>query len=229
MISAQDIIHDLIITVPTFIWILFVIRWLSRWVYDLALENGYPDHSATYFGRKVIHIFAAGLMTLSIPLFYKEPLVPFISGIALAFYTFYFRWKKNLQDWYQVKENFNEVNFCIMWSFSILLGWFIDKSFWLGVIPALFISFGDGITGIVRNLRYRKRSKSWEGSLAMLFVCLAIGGLKMGWAGIVAGLTATLFETWEVMDDNVSIVVFSFSLLLVFKLFAPHLTTPFLI
>jgi len=221
----ENIIHDLIITVPIFLWVLFVTQYLSRLIYNLAVKNGYPEDSATYFGRKFIHIFASGLIAISLPFLFREPFLPFLSALILAVYTYLPHWKKQLYQWFQIKENFNEVNFCLMWGLVILIGWFFDKSFWLGVIPALFLSFGDGVTGIVRNIRYRKRTKAWEGSLAMLIVCILIG-FKMGWAGIIAALFATIFEKLEFIDDNISIPVVSFLILLFFFILYPTLTNP---
>jgi len=220
MIATADIYHDLIITVPLFIWVIVVVKYFSRWVYDLAVKNGYPPESATYFGRKAIHIFASGLIALSLPFLFKEPFLPFLSALILALYTYLPHRKKQLYQWFQAKDNTREVNFCLMWGLVILIGWFIDKTFWLGVIPALFMSFGDGVTGIVRNLKYKKRTKAWEGSLAMFIVCILIG-LKMGWPGIVAALAATLFEKFEFIDDNVSVPAVSFLILLFFKICIP--------
>ena len=225
-IQIQDICHDLIISIPVLIWILFVINYLSRWVYGFAFKKGYPQGSATYFGRKTIHILASGLVTLSLPFLYKEPLVPLMSGIALALYTYLPHRKKQLYNWFQVKENIYEVNFCLMWGLSILFGWMLTESFLLGMIPGLFISFGDGVTGVVRNLKYKRRNKGWEGSLAMLTTCILIGAWKMGWAGIIAGVVATVFEKIEGFDDNVSIVVSSFAVLAIFHFFFPALITP---
>jgi len=179
------------------------------------------------FGRKTIHILAVGVPTLLMPYLLREPLAAFFSGLGFAAYTYYFRRKNKLQNWYQVKENSYEVNFCIMWSFSFLFGWFLDKSFWLGAVPGLFISFGDGVTGIVRNFRYKKRNKSWEGSLAMLIVCIIIGGWKFGWAGIIAAFVATFFEKLEGFDDNISVVVSSLAVLIVFSAFFPNYSTSF--
>ena len=224
--NIQNIFQDLTIIIPLSFWTLFVIKYLSRWTYKFALKKGYPQNSATYFGRKVIHILGAGVTTICVPFLIKEPLIPFLSGLLFALYTYYFRWKKDLQSWFQVKENNNEVNFSIMWSLSLMAGWLIDKSFWLGIIPCLFISFGDGITGIVRNFRYQRRSKAWEGSLAMLLVTVFIGAWKMGWAGVVAAIVATAFERFEGIDDNISIVVSSFIVLTIFHFFFPSLTTP---
>jgi len=216
MITIANVYHDLIVTIPLFVWVLFVVKYFSRWVYDLAVKKGYPPESATYFGRKTIHILASGLVALSLPFLFKEPFLPFLSALILALYTYLPHRKKQLYEWFQAKDNIREVNFCLMWGLVILAGWFFDKTFWLGVIPALFLSFGDGVTGIVRNLKYKKRTKAWEGSLAMLIVCVLIG-LKMGWPGIIAALAATIFERFEFIDDNISVPLISFLILLFFK------------
>jgi len=215
MIATADIYHDLVITVPLFVWVIFVVKYFSRWVYDLAVKKGYPPESATYFGRKTIHIFASGLIALSLPFLFKEPFLPFLSALILAIYTYLPHRKKQLYEWFQAKDNIREVNFCLMWGLVILAGWFIDRTFWLGVIPALFMSFGDGVTGIVRNLKYKRRTKAWEGSLAMLIVCVLIG-LKMGWPGVIAAISATIFEKLEFLDDNISIPAVSFIILTIF-------------
>ena len=227
MITKADIFNDLIITLPFLLWTLFVIKFFSRWVYDLAVEKGYPPGSATYFGRKTIHIFGPGITALFVPFLFKEPFVPFLSALMMALYTYFLHKKDLLSEWFQVKENIHEVNFCLTWGAVILAGWFFDKSFWLGVIPALFMSFGDGVTGIGRNLKYKKRTKAWEGSLAMLLVCILIG-LKMGWAGIIAAFFATFFEKLKFVDDNISIPIVSFLILLFFFHFYPDLTRPFI-
>ena len=216
MITIEAFYHDLVITVPLFIWVIFVVKYFSRWVYDLAVKKGYPPDSATYFGRKTIHIFASGLIALSLPFLFKEPFLPFLSALILAIYTYLPHKKGQLYEWFQKKENIYEVNFCLMWGLVILAGWFFDKTFWLGVIPALFMSFGDGVTGIVRNIKYKKRTKAWEGSLAMFIVCALIAGLKMGLAGIIAALVATIFEKLEFIDDNISVPAISFIVLAIF-------------
>lgn len=214
MITKYAIYHDFVLTIPLFIWVIFVTQFLSKWVYKYAVKKGYPGQSATYFGRKSIHIFASGFVALLLPFFFKEPLIPFLMAILLAIYTFLPHIQNKIFNWFQVKENLHEVNFCLMWGLSVLIGWFFDKSFWLGVIPTLFMSFGDGITGIIRNIKYKKRNKGWEGSLAMLIISLLIGA-KMGLAGIIAAIFATVVEKSDFIDDNVSIPVVSFIVLLI--------------
>jgi len=217
MITKTNILNDLILAIPLLFWVLFVVQFLSRWVCNFAVKRGYSKNSAIYFGRKIIHIFASGVVALLLPFFFKEPIVPFAMALFFAIYTFLPHKKEKLLDWFQVKENLHEVNFCIMWGLVILIGWFFDKSFWLGVIPALFLSFGDGITGIVRNLKYKRRTKAWEGSLAMLISCSLIGGIKFGFVGILAAVLATIFERFKFIDDNISIPIVSFLILLFFS------------
>lgn len=218
MITKADVLNDLIWTIPLLIWMLFVIKYLARWVFNLAVKKGFPSKSATYFGRKIIHIFGSGLITIFIPFFFKEPIIPALTAFLLALYTFLPHKKNKLFGWFQDKENIHEVNFSIMWGVILLVGWLLDNSFWLGVIPLLFLSFGDGITGIVRNLKYKKRTKAWEGSLVMLICCGLTGGLKMGWAGILAAILATLVERIEVIDDNILVPLVSFLTLVFFRL-----------
>jgi len=222
MITKANILSDFYITIPLFIWVFFVIKYLSRWIYNFAVKKGYPPDSATYFGRKIVHLFGAGFVTLSIPFLFREPFLPFLSALILAIYTWFFHKRERVFQWFQIKNDFKVVDFSIMWGLSILIGWFFDKTFWLGVIPALFMSFGDGVSGIVRNLKYKKRSKAWEGSLAMLVCCVIIGGLKIGLIGIIAAILATVVEKAvpadsDILDDNILIPLVSFLILFFFK------------
>ena len=222
MITKANILSDFYITIPLFIWVFFVIKYLSRWIYNFAVKKGYPPDSATYFGRKIVHLFGAGFVTLSIPFLFREPFLPFLSAVILAIYTWLPHKKDKLYPWFQIKNDLKVTNFSIMWGLSILIGWFFDKTFWLGVIPALFMSFGDGVSGIVRNLKYKKRVKAWEGSLAMFVCCALIGGLKMGLGGIIAAILATVIEKVvpvdsNILDDNILIPLVSFLTLIFFK------------
>ena len=85
------------------------------------------------------------------------------------------------------------------------------------------MAWGDGVTGVVRNLIYKKRTQAWEGSLAMLLVCIPVGTL-IGLAGVIAATPATVVERLEGFDDNISIPLVSLAILLpayVFKVNLP--------
>jgi dolichol kinase len=60
---------------------------------------------------------------------------------------------------------------------------------------------------------YKKRTKAWEGSLAMLLVCVPVGAL-MGLAGVLAGVVATAVERVEGIDDNISVPLVSLAVLI---------------
>lgn len=81
------------------------------------------------------------------------------------------------------------------------------------MVPTFFIAWGDGVTGVVRNLKYKKRTKAWEGSLAMLLVCIPIGAL-LGIVEALTGFVATAVERVEWIDDNISVPLVSLGVLI---------------
>jgi dolichol kinase len=129
--------------------------------------------------------------------------------------------------WFQTEDNIYEVSFCIMWGITITLGWIVSEgNFWFGVLPVIFMSIGDALTGIVRNILYKKRTKSWWGNLAMASFSIPIGA-TLGIAGVLAGATASFIEHFESnpIDDNVTVPLTSFIILLLAKFCAPWLLT----
>ena len=114
--------------------------------------------------------------------------------------------------WFQVEENDYEIHFIIMWGVIITLAWLIFHNWWYGVIPVAFMAFGDGVTGIVRNMLYNRRTKSWLGNIAMAAVVIPIGYIALGWIGALAGLLASIVEHFESnpIDDNITVPLVSF-------------------
>jgi hypothetical protein len=104
-----------------------------------------------------------------------------------------------------------------MWGLAIFVLWTLLGDKWIAVIPPAFIAFGDGITGIVRNLAFKERKKHPIGNIYMAGVCIPIGyylgatsnieGLAF-W-GVVAAIIASIFERYEFgpIDDNILITV----------------------
>jgi dolichol kinase len=81
------------------------------------------------------------------------------------------------------------------------------------------MSFGDGMTGIVRNSIYRRRTKSWWGNIAMMGICAPVGYLLLGIAGLAAGVAAYLVEKFEYkwLDDDITVPLVSFLILIAFS------------
>ena len=152
-----------------------------------------------------------------VPIYFKSFILPLTMSLLLAVFLFIsHRTNGQLMYWFQTEDNMYEVSFCIMWGLIITLGWVLsDGDLRVGVLPILFMSIGDAVTGIERNTLYKKRTKSWWGNLAMAIVSVIIGA-AMGLAGILAGVTASLIEHFEFrpIDDNVLISFTSLSILL---------------
>lgn len=224
-ISEEAIVQDIPIVAVLIIWNLFVVLILSKGVYKFALRKGRSDHSSMYFSRKVIHFLAGGLTAALLPYFAHEPLLPAILAFGFALMTYIPHKINKLMYWFQDPENIFEVDFTLVWGITIFLTWYIDKTFWLGVIPVLFMSWGDGITGVIRNLKYNKRTKAWEGTVGMLILDTIIGA-KMGIAGIFAAIVSSFVERVEFLDDNVTVPVLSLIILLLAKIYFAPLTIP---
>lgn len=120
-----------------------------------------------------------------------------------------------------------EVHFAIMWGFSIFFGWALfECNYWFGIIPVAYMSFGDAVTGFIRNLIFKKRTKSWWGNLAMLITTFFIGS-KLGLAGIISAFIASFAEhfEWKFIDDNIIVPAVTILTLAIFYVYLPSLFT----
>ncbi|MEM3463717.1 MAG: dolichol kinase, partial [Candidatus Bathyarchaeia archaeon] len=83
----------------------------------------------------------------------------------------------------------------------------------------------DALTGIMRNMLYKKRTKSWWGNLAMAIFSVPVGAAFLGIAGAVAGAVASLVEHFESnpIDDNVTVPLSAFLILVAVRFYAPWL------
>ena len=224
-VSWESILADLPVFAVFGIWNLFVILILSKKVYQFALEKGRTPNSSIYFSRKAIHFLAGGITAMLLPFIAHEPVVPAVTAFLLALITYFPHKFNRRMYWFQDPENLYDVHFTLSWGFIIFFTWFIDRSFWLGVIPVLFMAYGDGITGVIRNLKYKKRTKAWEGTLGMLIICIIIGA-KMGLIGVLAGIVCSLVERIEGIDDNITVPVAGLLILLPSYYYLPYLTAP---
>jgi len=224
-LPVDSIAADLPVTLVLLCWMAFVLLGASRWIYNYVIRRGWEPKRGTYLGRKFVHIFGAGLVAVLLPFEFHEPYLPFIFAMLLATLTFTLHRINRVLYWFQDPANYSETYFALTWGLAVFLTWFVDKSFLLAVVPTLFMAWGDGVTGVVRNLLYKKRTKAWEGSLAMLLVCIPIGAL-MGVGGVVAGLAATAVERFEGLDDNISVPLVTLAVLL--PAFALNATVPIL-
>ncbi|MFP3172346.1 MAG: dolichol kinase [Acidilobus sp.] len=210
---------QLALTVVLGAWVAAVTLYVSRGVYALSLSRGLGDRISRYMARKTIHILGGGVVAALVPIIYTQPWMAFASAMALTGYIAYRR-RRNLMSWFQEPDNAYEAHFTLMWGLVILASWFFDPSMVIGAVPALFMSVGDGITGVVRGLR-RVRGKAWSGTIAMIVVSSLIGGYFLGLEGIAAAVVASFVERINGVDDNITVPLVSFLLLLAMRYLLP--------
>ena len=183
-------------------WNLFVVHYLTKWVYTFVLR--YKDIPAAYVGRKIVHIFGGGIIAILVPIFYEGYYwLVTVSAFGLAAYLL-FRRRIQPMYWFQVKENMYEVHFAFAYGTILLIGVLLENLM-IGLIPLYFMSFGDSATGLIRAVTQKRHIKSWEGSVAMLIICSIIGYTFLGPIGIAVAAAATLVEKIPGIDDNITV------------------------
>ncbi|ADM28388.1 phosphatidate cytidylyltransferase [Ignisphaera aggregans DSM 17230] len=220
LINIENIIHDTIIAILLLIYIMFIVLLLTKKLYNFMTSRNIKHNVAVYYNRKIIHMSAGGIVSLLIPLFFKEPLVPMIFALIIALIIYLPHKMKRILYWFQVEENIYEVNFCIAWGISIAILWILLGDPYWAVIPALMISFGDAVTGIIRNIVFGYRTKHWIGNIGMAIVTIPIGYIYAGLAGIVSAVLSTIIERIELnpIDDNILITLVSTVTLALFRI-----------
>jgi phytol kinase len=115
-----------------------------------------------------------------------------------------------------------------VWFAWVAIPVFLISWLWLNkpevaIASLLFMAWGDGVTGLVRSQVYNRPVKGLWGSLAMLFVCLAISWvfIRPFWIGIAASIVAVVTEwafgdcgVFKWADDNWTIPLISLGTIL---------------
>lgn len=186
--------------------------------YHYLRKQGSEHMVAVYYNRKVAHMLAGGVPIIASPMVFDNPIWVLIGGvlgsIALAATHILDRrlW------WMQTEQNMNDATFALMLGLSVFVIWEYSDEPWLAILPSLFMAFGDGVTGIIRNKMFKKQTKSAWGNIGMAALCIPLGYIIGAMAepqiplwGLIAGIVASFVERYEFgpIDDNVLIVVFS--------------------
>jgi len=213
------------------IWIIILIiytlsvTFLTKKTYDLMVKKGIKKGDAVYYNRKLVHIFAGGVIALMVPIVFSSSIYPLLCGLSIAIVTYLSHKAKKgkMLYWFQTEDNLNDVSFCFMWGITIFVLWEVLEAMgnhagapWIAIIPAVFVSFGDGVTGIARNVLFKKRTKHPIGNVLMAVVCIPLGYFLAGFGGIaiggvIAAIVASTMERYEFgpIDDNILITISS--------------------
>ncbi|AEM39260.1 hypothetical protein Pyrfu_1402 [Pyrolobus fumarii 1A] len=169
------------------------------------LEKGIPENLAVYINRKIIHAFTAGIVTLITPLMFNTPFVPLALSLVLAGILAIVRRKGGMK-WFQTSDDANEITFPIAWGLSMTIVWMFTHDMYQAILPALYISFGDAVTGFARAVVIKRREKHWIGNLAMAAVTIPLGVAILGPMGALVGIAAAIAERIDKpIDDNIAV------------------------
>jgi len=180
---------------------------------NVAVDRGVPQ----YVSRKIGHL-TGGMGLFMCLLFFQEPWWPLILTLGFAFLLGGAR---------LIKPNafrgvggsgrskaMAEVWFPLASSISILIGWVWLDNPALGIVPTLYLAWGDCITGLIRSHFYGREVKGIYGSYGMFVICVLIGLvlIEPWWVGLVGAAVVTLVEKFTVanqyVDDNLTVPVF---------------------
>ncbi|MBS3782540.1 MAG: hypothetical protein KGY68_08065, partial [Candidatus Thermoplasmatota archaeon] len=191
-----------------------IVTFSTKRLYNYLIKKGVKKNVAIYYDRKIVHIFGGGVSTLFVPFVFDSPFYPLVIGTFLSLFTYLPYHKGKILYWVQTEKNMNDVKFCFMWGLIIFLLWYLLGSPWIAIIPPAMMAFGDGVTGISRNMIFKRRTKHPIGNVFMLAVCIPIGYFFAGFEGLafwglIAAFVATFMERYEFgpIDDNVLITV----------------------
>ena len=120
-----------------------------------------------------------------------------------------------------------EITFPAAGTLSLVVGWAIMGDRWLAFTPIAFMAWGDGASGLLREILLWRRMPSarWP-SAAMLVACLASAAFfQPYWIAAAAAATAAGTEYYSprvpwLRDDNLSVVVASLAVMAVLTIAA---------
>ncbi len=190
-------------------------------VHGYLMNRGCEHMVAVYYNRKIAHMLSGGVPILLSPLVFDDPIWPLIGGIIGGIMLTSTHLLDRRLWWMQTDQNMNDATFAFMLGISVYFLWTVSDEPWLAILPSLFMAFGDGVTGIIRNMMFKKRTKSAWGNLGMAILCLPMGLLIGATAsipiwGLLSGAVASFVERYEFgpIDDNILIVIASTLVLL---------------
>ncbi|ADX83382.1 hypothetical protein [Saccharolobus islandicus] len=207
-------INDVIWGIVLSLWVVIVVLYISKLISQIF---------GAYISRKAIHMLGGGIVAVLSPYVFNSPLVPIVTSYLLMVYLIAIRVLRKEMRWFMDRENLGEVFFAFSFGTILLLMFLLDHNYWtnasliyVAILPLIFMSFGDGITGIIRNFVYKRRVKGFWGSLGMLIFCTVVGYYLLNIPGLIAGIIATIAEVLPYIDDNISVPFLSFLVLYLF-------------
>ena len=215
MAKMASVYEQILLSILAVIYAITIV-FVTKYTFSAMQKRGMDKLVAVYYNRKIVKMAAGGVVVLLVPYLFDSWVYPLGIGLFLTLFTTMSHATGKSMDFMQVKENWNDAKFTLMCGVSITVLWILLNEPFIAVIPALFMAFGDAITGLVRNTLYKKRTKSPVGNIFMLIVSIPIGyyfasiaAVPIPLWGILAAIVASAVERYEFgpVDDNILITV----------------------
>ena len=214
-IEPEYIIHDFLVALPLFILTLLVVYVFSRAVYHFTGSN--------YKARKFIHFAAGAVAAILAPYLFYTPIVFALISFVLFLLVYFPHKKGSLLYWFQIERKYGEIYFTFAYFSLFSIFWYIDVN--IAIASALFMAVGDGVTGLIKERYYGRREEEKKvkgfnlGNVGMILVSVPIGYYYCGWAGVIAAIFVSILESFEGIDDNVTIPFGAAAIISLLKLF----------
>lgn len=155
------------------------------------------------YSRKVAHAIIGGVL-LAYPFFFDSPLLMILLASASCL-LFVVTNQRELFRGVQRKYRRSEIYFAAV-LIPCYASWYIVDP-WIGTAAALYMAWGDGITGLVRYpLYHTQHEKGWGGSIAMFASCALLAMLVTPyWVAFIGAIVATFAERQRFVDDNLAV------------------------
>ena len=203
--------------VPYFLLITVIVL-AGLYLANVAYDHGVPQ----YLSRKIGHL-AGGMALFVCLVLFQEPWWPLILASGFTFLlggTRIIRPGAFRGVGGTGRSNaLAEVWFPLAATVSILVGWVWLDNPALGIVPALFMAWGDCVTGLIRSHFYGKEVKGIYGSFGMVAMCLLIAYFfEPYWIGVIGAVVATFVEKYSGLskkwiDDNYTITLSSLAVM----------------
>ncbi|MEM4968898.1 MAG: hypothetical protein QXU63_04375 [Nitrososphaerota archaeon] len=60
----EILFSEVLVTVVLFVWVVFLVTFLTKRIYEFMKKRGLRDNVVVYYNRKIIHILAGGLVAI---------------------------------------------------------------------------------------------------------------------------------------------------------------------
>ena len=103
---------------PQILWVailtvyVLLITFSLKFLYAWFVKKGVNKDKAIYYNRKLIHVFAGGVVAFMVPFVFTSPIYPLISGMFITFFTLLSHRSDRILYWFQTEKNLNDVSFC---------------------------------------------------------------------------------------------------------------------